>query len=118
MAPPRSTIVGRRSCSSRRHLASMALTEQQKRLRALVFPGKRGKLDKHDQKIFAQMCAERGFPLDEATKPTSTRKAARRTSFKDDTSEEEVDIDDVDDEAELEEVVQEEQQEHEPPAGQ
>ena len=95
----------------------MTLTEQQRSLRALVFPGKRGKLVKHDQEIFAKMCAERGFPLDDTPKPTSTRRAPRRASYKDTSSDEEPDVDDEEDGPELEEVVEEEEQEDEPPAG-
>lgn len=95
----------------------MPLTAEQKNLRALLFPGKRGKLDKNDQKVFAQFCAEKGFPLtanNESGKPAARKR--RRVRYRE-TSDEEDDMDDEDDEMELEEVAEQEQQDDDEPAG-
>lgn len=99
----------------------MPLTTEQKNLRALIFPGKRGKLDKNDQKIFARLCAEKGFPLsadNEPSKPASRKRKRPRYSYKVASSSEEHDEAlEEDDEIELEEVTDQEQQEDEEAAG-
>lgn len=90
----------------------MPLTEEQRNLRAVMFPGKRGKLEKSDQKVFAQACAEQGFPLDETSKPAG-RRGPKRVTYKEATSSDEGNDEGSDsDEAELEELADQDKEEN------